>query len=169
MRQECNITQEWNMQAVKFTLTFLNIQWLRSFSVLLPHPAGVHTCACHVTSLILSSEGDIRGWGGLPYGSDRDARRLACGGQLQNLASLRVYGTKSHYIGPFRFLAFIQKSVLVWSPLGVILSLSHSHTGIPQGFNFSFSTSIPITVIGECARGQYQERGFVKWFLWKYQ
>ena len=41
-----------------------------------------------------------------PYKSDGDARCLAYGGQLQNLVSLRVFGTKSHYIGPFTFLAF---------------------------------------------------------------
>ena len=45
-------------------------------------------------------------WEGLPYKSERDARCLAYGGQLQNLVSLRVFGTKSHYIGPFTFLAF---------------------------------------------------------------
>ena len=56
----------------------------------------------------------IWGWGagggggveGLPYKSDGDARCLAYGVQLQNLVSLRVSGTKSHYIGPFTFLAF---------------------------------------------------------------
>ena len=49
--------------------------------------------------------GGVRGEG-LPYKSDGDARCLAYGGQLQNLVSLRVFGTKSHYIGPFTFLAF---------------------------------------------------------------
>ena len=43
---------------------------------------------------------------GLLYKSDGDARCLAYGGQLQNLVSLRVFGTKIHYIGPFTFLAF---------------------------------------------------------------
>ena len=37
---------------------------------------------------------------GLPYKSERDARCLAYGGQLQNLVSLRVFGMKSQYIGP---------------------------------------------------------------------
>ena len=36
---------------------------------------------------------------------------------------------------------------------GVILSLSHTHIGVPWGFNFSFSTSIPISVIGESPQG----------------
>ena len=36
---------------------------------------------------------------------------------------------------------------------GVILSLSHTHIGVPWGFNFSFSTSIPISVIGEYPQG----------------
>ena len=38
-------------------------------------------------------------------------------------------------------------SVLVWSPLGKELF------GVPWGFNFSFSTSIPISVIGESPQG----------------
>ena len=57
----------------------------------------------HVTSLLFS-EGDIwgpGGGGGHPNESDGDARRHAYGVQLQNLVSLRVFGTKSHYIGPF--------------------------------------------------------------------
>ena len=55
-----------------------------------------------------SGVGERGGGGGegLPYKSDGDARCLAYGGQLQNLVSLRVFGTKSHYIGPFTFLAF---------------------------------------------------------------
>ena len=90
-------------------LEFYGIQLLRSFSFLIQ--TRVHTRKCHVTSLIFS-EGDIWGWGaggggeGLPYKSDEDAHCLAYGGQLQNLVSLRVFGTKSHYIGPFTFLTF---------------------------------------------------------------
>ena len=62
--------------------------------------------SCH---FITFSEGDIRGGvgGGISYQSDGDARRLAYKGQLQNLVSLRVFGTKIHYHGPLRFLAFI--------------------------------------------------------------
>ena len=89
----------------------LRYQLLRSFSFLIQ--PGVQTCGRHVTSLIFS-EGDIWGWGaggrgggeGLPYKSNGDARCLTYGGQLQNLVSLRVFGMKSHYIGPFTFLAF---------------------------------------------------------------
>ena len=90
-------------------LEFYGIQLLRSFSFLIQ--TRVHTRKCHVTSLIFS-EGDIWGWvaggggEGLPYKSDGDAHCLAYGGQLQNLVSLRVFGTKSHYIGPFTFLTF---------------------------------------------------------------
>ena len=40
-------------------LEFYSIQLLRSFSFLIQ--LGVHTCGCHVTSLLFS-EGDIWGW-----------------------------------------------------------------------------------------------------------
>ena len=33
------------------------------------------------------------------------------------------------------------------SPLGVSLSLSHTHIGLPWGFNLNFPTSIPVTFI----------------------
>ena len=92
-------------------MEFYSIQFLRSFTFLIQ--LGVHTYGCHVTSLLFS-EGDTNDLGlgsggggeGLPYKSERDARCLAYGGQLQNLVSLRVFGTKSQYIGPFTFLAF---------------------------------------------------------------
>ena len=32
-----------------------------------------------------------------------------------------------------------------WSLLGSSLSLSHTHSGLPYGFNFNFPTSIPVT------------------------
>ena len=32
----------------------------------------------------------------------------------------------------------IKKKVNVWSPLGFSLSLTHTHIGLPQGFNFNF-------------------------------
>ena len=38
-------------------------------------------------------------------------------------------------------------AVSVFSPLGVSLSLSHTHIGLPWGFNFNFPTSIPVTFI----------------------
>ena len=44
-------------------------------------------------------------------------------------------------------LALIQMAVLVWCPLEVNLSFSHTHIGLPQGFNFSFQTSIPVTFV----------------------
>ena len=40
-------------------------------------------------------------------------------------------------------------SVLVWSPLRVSLSLSHTHIGLPQSLNLNFPISIPITFIWE--------------------
>ena len=43
------------------------------------------------------------GRGGLPFKSDRDARRLALGCRLQILASLTVFGMERHYICPFRY------------------------------------------------------------------
>ena len=44
-------------------------------------------------------------------------------------------------------LALIQMYVLVLCPLEVNLSFSHTHIGLPQGFNFSFQTSIPVTFV----------------------
>ena len=44
-------------------------------------------------------------------------------------------------------LALIQMAVLVWCPLEVNLSLSHTHIGLAQGFKFSFQTSIPVTFV----------------------
>ena len=41
--------------------------------------------------------------GGLPYKSDRNARRLALGCKLLILVSLRVLGMESYYICPFRY------------------------------------------------------------------
>ena len=39
------------------------------------------------------------------------------------------------------------------SPLRDSLSLSHTHIGLPQGFNFNFPTSIPFILIWESSRG----------------
>ena len=44
-------------------------------------------------------------------------------------------------------LALFQMAVLVLCPLEVNLSFSHTHIGLPQGFNFSFQTSIPVTFV----------------------
>ena len=46
-------------------------------------------------------------------------------------------------------------SVLVWSPLRVILILSHTHIGLPRRFNFNFPISIPATFIWESPWGSY--------------
>ena len=43
--------------------------------------------------------------------------------------------------------ALIQMYVLVWCPLEVNLSLSHTHIGLAQGFKFNFQTSIPVTFV----------------------
>ena len=75
--------------------------------------------------------------GGLPYKSEGDALRLALGCKLQILVSLRVFGTESYYICPFRYRLvlciqkFTKKNALTLttqkSPLGVSLSLNHQH------------------------------------------
>jgi len=44
-------------------------------------------------------------------------------------------------------LEIYDNAVSVCSPLGVSLSLSHTHIGLPWGFNFNFPTSIPVTFI----------------------
>ena len=83
-----------------------------------------------------------RGLGGLSHKSDRDAYRLAWGCKLQTLASLRVFGMESYYICPFKcclvlYIKKLTKNAMTLttqkSPLGVILSLSvsHTHTGLP--------------------------------------
>jgi len=78
--------------------------------------------------------------GGLPYKSDGDARRLALGFKLQILVSLRVFGMESHCICPFRYRLVLcikkfTKNALTLTtqkyPLGVSLSLSYTHIGLP--------------------------------------
>ena len=68
-----------------------------------------------------------------------------------------MFGTQRHYICPFRYRLgpCINKctkntvmSVLVWSPLGVSLSLNHTHIGLPKGFNFNFPTRSPSLLYG---------------------
>ena len=70
-----------------------------------------------------------------------DARRLAFGCKLQILASPRVFGMESHYICPFLYRLVLcikkfTKNALTLttqkSPLGVSLSLSHTHIGLSQ-------------------------------------
>ena len=64
--------------------------------------------------------------------------------KLKILVSLRVFGTESHYICQFthRLGLCIKKctkhavmSALIWSFLGVSLSVSHTHIGPPWGFH----------------------------------
>ena len=73
-----------------------------------------------------------------------------------NLVSLRVFGMESHYIYPFwyhlvlcikKFTRNAPTLTNQKSPLGVSLSLSHTHIGLPWGFNLNFPTSIPVTFI----------------------
>ena len=89
-------------------------------------------------------------WGGgeLSYKSDEDARRLALGCKLQILISRWVIGMESHYIGPFRYRLVLcikkfTKNALTLttqkSPLGVSLSLSHTHIGLAWGFRANLS------------------------------
>ena len=68
-------------------------------------------------------------------GGGGDAPHLTLGCELQILVSIRVFRTESHYICPFSYqLGLYMKkflknavSILVWTPLGVSLSLSHNH------------------------------------------
>ena len=68
---------------------------------------------------------------------------------------------ESHYICQFRYrlVVCIKKFpkyaltlTTLKSPLGVSLSLSHTRTGFPQGFNLNFPTSIPVSSIWESPR-----------------
>ena len=77
---------------------------------------------------------------GLSYKSDRGARRLALGCKLQIFVSHGVFGMETYYISPFRYrLVLCIKKFLkkcpdtdhTKSPLGVSLSLSHPHIGLP--------------------------------------
>ena len=70
-------------------------------------------------------------------------------------------GTQSHYICPFRYrfnrvVHKLQKntvmSVLVWSLLVVSLSLSHTHIGLPERFDFNFPTRFPSLSYGSPPR-----------------
>ena len=103
--------------------------------------------------MVFQGLGPSMGGGGLPYNSDGDTRRPPLGCKLQILVSIRVFGMESHFICPFRYRLILYmekftKNVLTLttqkSPLGVSLSLSHTHTGLPSGFNLNFPTSIPL-------------------------
>ena len=56
-------------------------------------------------------------------------------------------------------------SVLVWCPLRVSLSLSHTHTGLPQSFNLNFPISIPVTFIWESPLGFLYSRSLCYCFI----
>ena len=85
-------------------------------------------------------------WGALPSKSDEDARCLALGCKLQMLVSLGVFGMiKSLYLHNHDqdSLSTVHKEIYTdhtemtlttqKSPLGVRLSLSHTHMGLPLG------------------------------------
>ena len=80
------------------------------------------------------------GGGELPYNSDGDTHHPPLGCKLQILVSIRVFGMESHFICPFRYRLILYmekftKNVLTLTtqkyPLGISLSLSHTHTGLP--------------------------------------
>ena len=101
------------------------------------------------------------GWG-LPYRSDRDACRLALGCKLQILVSLWMFGMESHYICPLS-LSTVHYEIYKKCPdtnhteisLKGQLSLSHTHIGLPYGFNLNFLMSIPDTFIWESPPGNH--------------
>ena len=80
-----------------------------------------------------SGVGERGGGGeGLPYKSDGDARCLAYGGQLQNLVSLRVFGDEKSLYWPIYIPSVLDVCFsMVSFRKGVILSLSHTHIGVP--------------------------------------
>ena len=105
---------------------------------------------CHVSVLTVSlfctfisywfSKDEIVFCWGLPYKKHGDTRRLVLRCKLQILISLRVFGMESHHSCPFRYCSVLcikkfTKNALTLttrkSPLGVSLSLSHNHTGLP--------------------------------------
>ena len=135
-------------------LEFYGIQLLRSFSFLIQ--PGVHTCGCHVTSLIFS-EGDIWGWGAggrdshikvteMPVVSLMGVNcriwfHLGClGRKVTILAHLH----SQHFRCLFQYGLLQERSYFKLEP--------YSHW-CPLGFNFSFLSSIPISVIGESPQG----------------
>ena len=61
--------------------------------------------------------------------------QLGCSGQKANIFKITI--------------ALIWLSVLVWSPSGVKLSLSHAQIGLLWGFNYNFPTSIPVPFMWE--------------------
>ena len=96
--------------------------------------------------------------GRLPYKSDGDVCRLGLGCKLLILVSLRVFGMESHYCLPIQVsLSPAHKEIAKKcstltrhkSSLGISLSVSLTHSGLPKGFNLNFRTSITVTFIWE--------------------
>ena len=96
--------------------------------------------------------------GRLPYKSDGDARRLGLGCELQIFVSLRVFGMESYYYLPIQVsLSPAHKEIAKKcstltrhkSSLGISLSVSLTHSGLPKGFNLNLLTSITVTFILE--------------------
>ena len=116
-----------------------------------------------------------RGGGELPYKRDGDARRLALGCKLQILVTLRVFEMESHYICPFRYhlglcIKKFTKNALTLatqkSPLEFSLSFSHTHFGLPKGFNWNFPPIVTVTFLWESPWVLYVPSSFC--FLSKY-
>ena len=86
----------------------------------------------------------------------------ALGCRLQILVSLSVFGMESHHVCllKYRLVLCIKKftkNALTLTTqkysLGVSLNLSHTHIGLPYGFNLNFPTSIPVAFIWESTGG----------------
>ena len=94
--------------------------------------------------------------GRLPYKSDGDARRLGLGCKLQIFVSLRVFGMESYYYLPIQVsLSPAHKEIAKKcstltrhkSSLGISLSVSLTHSGLPKGFNLNLPTGLPLPFI----------------------
>ena len=114
-------------------------------------PARPFPWECHVSVLTVSlfctfisywfSEDEIIFCWRLPYKKNGDTLRLVLGCKLQILVLLRVFGMESHHIWPFRYrlvrcIKKFTKNALTLlttqkSSLGVSISLSHIHIGLP--------------------------------------
>ena len=103
-------------------------------------------CFDGITFLCLHILLVLRRWDNLPrgrspYKSYGNARSLVLGRKLQILISLGLFGMEGYYICPFRYRFVVchndksTKNSLTLttrkSPVGVSLSLSHIHTGLP--------------------------------------
>ena len=75
---------------------------------------------------------------GITHGCAKEIYRKCC--DTDHTVSIKE-------IKKYRKLEIYDNAVSVCSPLGDSLSLSHTHIGLPLGFNFNFPTSIPVTFI----------------------